>query len=159
MRNILSCFKEDCHPNAKLKIVCPDYTSEELQYLVDFLYEGEFFCDNPEECEKIFSILNNFGFPKDLKFRCQKGSDVFPEVEISPPDKVPEISGNSKHEGVTLEVTLDQNLFELNTQNLDDPKSQTLDDHNSASSINEIISNVDKKYICEDRKHEGKLFY
>ena len=159
MRNILSSFKEDCRPSAKLNIFCPDYTSEELQYLVDFLYEGEFCCDNPEECEKIFGILNNFGFPKDLKFRCQKSSDVFPEVKISSPDKVPETSGISEHEGVTLEVTLYPNLFELKTKKLDDLKSQTLDDQNSTSSINEIISNLDKKYIFEDRNHAGKLFY
>ena len=165
MRNIISSFKEDCRPNAKMKIFCPDYTSEELQYLVDFLYEGAFYCDNPEECEKIFDILNIFGFPKDLKSRCQNGFDS-PEVqtnetstEISPPDEALETLGFSEHEEVTLEVTLDPNLFEHNTQNLDDLKSQALDDQNTASSICEISSNVDQNNILEDRNHEGNLLY
>ena len=85
MRNILSSFKEDCRPSAKLNIFCPDYTSEELQYLVDFIYEGEFCCDNPEELEKISFILKDFGYSTDLKFTCQNGSDdkVFPQVQPS----------------------------------------------------------------------------
>jgi hypothetical protein len=168
MRNIISSFKEDCRPNAKLKIFCPDYTCEELQYLVDFLYEGAFYCDNPEECEKIFAILKNFGFPKDLKSSCQNSFDGkdLPEVqstetstEISPSDEAPETSGFSEHEEVTLEVTLDPNLFEHNTQNLDDLESQALDDQNTASSICEISSNVDQNNILEDRNHEGNLLY
>ena len=175
MRNIISSFKEDCRPNAKLKIFCPDYTSEELQYLVDFLYEGAFYCDNPEECEKIFDILKFFGFPKDLKSRCQNGFDGkdLPEVqptetstEISPSDEAPETSGFSELEEVTLEVTLDPNLFEHNTQNLDDLNSQALDDQNisnikisNISSISEISSNVDQNKILEDRHHEGNLLY
>ena len=168
MRKIISSFKEDCRPNAKLKIFCPDYTSEELQYLVDFLYEGAFYCDNPEECEKIFDILNIFGFPKDLKSSCQNGFDDkdLPEVqptetskEISPSDEAPETSGFSEHEEVTLEVTLDPNLFEHNTQNLDDLKSQALDDQNTASSICAISSNVDQNNILEDRNRAGNLLY
>ena len=85
MRNILSSFKEDCRPSAKLNIFCPDYTSEELQYLVDFIYEGEFCCDNPEELEKISFMLKDFGYSTDLKFTCQNGSDdkVFPQVQPS----------------------------------------------------------------------------
>jgi hypothetical protein len=168
MRNIISSFKEDCRPNAKMKIFCPDYTSEELQYLVDFLYEGVFYCDNPEECEKIFHILNIFGFPKDLKSSCQNSFDDkdLPEVppnetniETSPPDEAPEISGFSEHEEVTLEVTLDPNLFEHNTQNLDDLKSQASDDQNTASSICEISSIVDQNNMLEDRNNEGNLLY
>ena len=168
MRKIISSFKEDCRPNAKLKIFCPDYTSEELQYLVDFLYEGAFYCDNPEECEKIFDILNIFGFPKDLKSSCQKSFDdkELPEVqptetstEISPSDEAPETLGFSEHEEVTLEVTLDPNFFEHNTQNLDDLKSQALDDQNTASSICEISSNVDQNNILEDRNRAGNLLY
>ena len=168
MRNIISSFKEDCRPNAKLKILCPDYTSEELQYLVDFLYEGAFYCDNPEECEKIFDILKSFGFPKDLKSSCQNGFDGkdLPEVqstetsaEISPSDEAPETLGFSEHEEVTLEVTLDPNLFEHTAQNLDDLESQALDDQNTASSICEISSNVDQNNILEDRNHEGNLLY
>ena len=164
MRNIISSFKEDCRPNAKLKIFCPDYTSEELQYLVDFLYEGAFYCDNPEECEKIFDILNIFGFPKDLKSRCQNGFDGkdLPEVqtnetntETSPPDEALETSGFSEHEQVTLEVTLDPKLFEHDTQNLDDLESQALEDQNTASSICEISSNADQNNIIEERNHEG----
>ena len=168
MRNIISSFKEDCRPNAKLKILCPDYSSEELQYLVDFLYEGAFYCDNPEECEKIFDILKNFGFPKDLKSSCQNGFDGkdLPEVhptetsaETSPPDEALETSGFSEHEEVTLEVTLDPNLFEHTAQNLDDLESQALDDQNTASSICEISSNVDQNNILEERTHAGNLLY
>ena len=156
MRNILSSFKEDWRPSAKLNIFCPDYTSEELQYLVDFLYEGEFSCDNPEELEKISFILNDFGYSTDMKFStCQNGSDdmVFPQVqpsiEISPSDITFENSGISEHEAVTLEVILDPICFELNTQNLDD--------QNSASSINEMISNLDTNNIFKDNKQKGKL--
>ena len=156
MRNILSSFKEDCRPSAKLNIFCPDYTSEELQYLVDFIYEGEFCCDNPEELEKISFILNDFGYSTDMKFStCQNGSDdmVFPQVqpsiEISPSDITFENSGISEHEAVTLEVILDPICFELNTQNLDD--------QNSASSINEMISNWDTNNIFKDKKQKGKL--
>ena len=166
MRNIISSFKEDCRPNAKMKIFCPDYTSEELQYLVDFLYEGAFYCDNPEECEKIFDILYIFGFPKDLKSRCQNGFDGkdLPEVqtnetstEISPSNEAPETSGFSEHEEVTLEVTLDPNLQSY--LNLDDLNSQALDDQNTASSICEISSNVDQNNILEDKNHAGNLLY
>ena len=155
MRNIISSFKEDCRPNAKLNIFCPDYTSEELQYLVDFLYEGEFCCDNPEELEKISFILNDFGYPTDLKFTCQNGSDykVFPQVQpsieiLSPPDEASENSGISEHEAVTLEVILNPICFGLNTQNLDD--------QNSASSINEMISNLNTNNIFKDKKQKGK---
>ena len=167
MRNIISSFKEDCRPNAKLKIFCPDYTSEELQYLVDFLYEGVFYCENPEECEKIFDILNIFGFPKDLKSRCQNSFDDkdLPEVqtneksiETSPPDEALESMSVSEHEEVSLEVTLDPNLFEHNTQNLDDLNSQALDDQNTASNICEI-SSVYQINILGDRNHEGNLLY
>ena len=155
MRNILSSFKEDCRPSAKLNIFCPDYTSEELQYLVDFIYEGEFCCDNPEELEKISFILNDFGYSTDMKFStCQNGSDdmVFPQVqpsiEISPSDITFENSDIFEHEAVTLEV-LDPICFELNTQNLDD--------QNSASSINEIISNLDTNNIFKEKNQKGKL--
>ena len=155
MRNILSSFKEDCRPSAKLNIFCPDYTSEELQYLVDFIYEGEFCCDNPEELEKISFILNDFGYSTDMKFStCQNGSDdmVFPQVqpsiEISPSDITFENSDIFEHEAVTLEV-LDPICFELNTQNLDD--------QNSASSINEMISNLDTNNIFKEKNQKGKL--
>ena len=156
MRNILSSFKEDCRPNAKLNIFCPDYTSEELQYLVDFIYEGEFCCDNPEELEKNSFILKDFGYSTDLKFSaCQNGSDgkVFPQVppsiEVSPPDKASENSSISEHEPVTLEEILDPICFELNTQNLYD--------QNSAFSINGMISNLETNNIFIDKKQKGIL--
>ena len=156
MRNILSSFKEDCRPSAKLNIFCPDYTSEELQYLVDFIYEGEFCCDNPEELEKISFILNDFGYSTDMKFStCQNGSDdmVFPQVqpsiEISPSDITFENSDIFEHEAATLEVILDPICFELNTQNLND--------QNSVSSINEMISNLDTNNIFKDKEQKGKL--
>ena len=156
MRNILSSFKEDCRPSAKLNIFCPDYTSEELQYLVDFIYEGEICCDNPEELEKISLILKDFGYSTDLKFSaCQNGSDgkgfpqVPPGIEVSPPDKTSENSSISEHEPVTLEEILDPICFELNTKNLDD--------QNSALSVNEMISNLDTNNIFKDKKQKGKL--
>ena len=70
-------------------------------------------------------------------------------IEISPPDEASENSGTSKNEAATLEVILDPICFELNTQNLDD--------QNSASSINEKVSNLDTNNIFKGKKQKGKL--
>ena len=50
---------------------------------------------------------------------------------------------------MTLEEILDPVCFELNTQNLDG--------QNSASSNNEMISNLDTNNIFKDKKQKGKL--
>ena len=172
MRQIISSFKEDCQPNAKMKIFCPDYSNEELQYLVDFLYDGEVYCNDSEDQEKIFSILNIFGFPKDLKSKCQNelGENVFPgstlnektsEIEVSIPDEGLEDSLDAFDSAVTLEITLDQNFEEIDTQA--EEATPMLDEINSSKALGDqkfncgrLLVSLDQAISRDTSKDEGK---
>ena len=175
MRKIVANFIEDSRSHHdKLEIFCPDCTKEELQYLVDFLYDGEIRCENSEESVKIFKILTEiFGFPDYLLSRCQTsfGDRVTPEVQLNEPNLVilnnsdEVVENNDTSEAVTLEVTLDQNIVEnLNFQNLEEIKSQSSNSRTQSFNEKEINLILDENVTKDDvnRKNpEGKdrLFY
>ena len=173
MRKIIASFTENCRGNDKLEIFCPDCSKEELQHLVDFLYDGEIRCENSEESKQIFKILTEiFGFPDYLLSRCQTsfGDRVTPEVQLNEPNLVilnnsdEVVENNDTSEAVTLEVTLDQNIVEnLNFQNLEEIKSQSSNSR-TQSSEKEINSTLDQNVSKDDtnkKASEGKdnFFY
>ena len=150
MRKIVANFIEDSRSHHdKLEIFCPDCTKEELQYLVDFLYDGEIRCENSEESVKIFKILTEiFGFPNDLHSKCQSGSALTtPERQNEANLVVLNSSDEDLLEAVTLEVTLDQNLAEVVVQNPDEVKSDDneIDLNGSKVDQNTTEENVDPK--------------
>ena len=53
-----------CHCCGKLEIFCPNLLNEELEHIVQFLYNGEIACLNQEIANQTFDNLTKvFGFP------------------------------------------------------------------------------------------------
>ena len=92
LREILSCGNERCC--GTIDIFCP-CSKDELNHLVNFLYDGEIHCEEEFDSLKILENLNKiFGFSNNLAMQMPNDpiSEVFPNLNVA------EASGLKKHE-------------------------------------------------------------
>ena len=81
MREILFSAKDHCCE--KIEIFCPCST-EELNYLVYFLYNGEIYCDENKDATQIIQNLSKvLGFPDNLIIERKNGEAVFSDQSLS----------------------------------------------------------------------------
>ena len=81
MREILFSAKDHCCE--EIEIFCPCST-EELNYLVNFLYNGEIYCDENKDATQIIQNLSKvLGFPDNLKIERKNGEAVFSDQSLS----------------------------------------------------------------------------
>ena len=82
MRKILSSVKDDHPHNEKLRISCP-CSKEELQHLIDFLYDGNIRCGTEADSKKIIqNLITIFGFSKDLYSICHEEAEAVCSLKI-----------------------------------------------------------------------------
>ena len=88
LRKILSSANERCC--GTIEVFCP-CSKDELNHLVNFLYDGEIHCEEEFDSLKILENLNKiFGFSKNLamKVPIDSISEVFPKLKITESVKI-----------------------------------------------------------------------
>ena len=77
LREILLSTKEHCC--GTIEVICP-CSKEELNHLVNFLYDGEIHCENESDSLKVIENLQKiFGFPRNLDL-CYPNQTFFASV-------------------------------------------------------------------------------
>jgi len=90
LRKILSSASERCCQT--MEVFCP-CSKDELNHLVNFLYDGEIHCEEEFDSLKILENLNKiFGFSKNLtmKMPIDPISEVFPMLSVTEPVAITE---------------------------------------------------------------------
>jgi hypothetical protein len=90
LRKILSCASERCC--GTIEVFCP-CSEDELNHLVNFLYDGEIHCEEEFDSLKILENLNKiFGFSNDLTMKMPNDPiyEVFPNLNVTEPVAITE---------------------------------------------------------------------